>query len=87
MNQVDIDKGFPIMKITVNDKDIEIFEGSNITSLLAQLGIPSGRVVVERNNAEIISRSKFEEVILNEGDRLEVLNFVGGGLESNLRRI
>ena len=67
------------MKITVNGKDMEISTGANIHQLLSQLGIQSGRVVVERNESEIINRSKFEQVVLSEGDRLEVLNFVGGG--------
>ena len=60
---------------------MEISNGLNIQQLLMQLGIKPGRVVVERNEAEIISRSKFEEVVLSEGDRLEVLNFVGGGYQ------
>ena len=69
------------MKVRVNGKDMEISNGLNIQQLLMQLGIKPGRVVVERNEAEIISRSKFEEVVLSEGDRLEVLNFVGGGYQ------
>ncbi len=67
------------MKILVNGKEMEITEGLNITRLLTQLGIHAGRVVVERNESEIISRSKFEEAMIHEGDKLEILNFVGGG--------
>ena len=67
------------MKLLVNDKDMEIPEGMNITQLLEHLGILSGRVVVERNESEIISRSKFDQITLQDGDKLEILNFVGGG--------
>jgi thiamine biosynthesis protein ThiS len=67
------------MKIIVNGKEMNISERFNIIQLLAQLGIQPGRVVVERNESEIISRSKFEEVFLCDGDKLEILNFVGGG--------
>lgn len=58
---------------------MDISEHFNVTQLLIQLGIQPGRVVVERNESEIISRSKFEEVFLHDGDKLEILNFVGGG--------
>lgn len=67
------------MKIIVNGKEMDISERFNVTQLLIQLGIQAGRVVVERNESEIISRSKFEEVFLHDGDKLEILNFVGGG--------
>ena len=71
------------MKIIVNGKEMDISDGSSISKMLSQMGIQAGRVVVERNETEIISRSKFEDVILNDGDRLEVLNFVGGGSYGN----
>ncbi len=70
------------MKIIVNGKEVDIANGSTVGKLLVQLDIKPGRVVVERNEDEIISRSRFEEVVLNDGDQLEVLNFVGGGSQT-----
>ena len=67
------------MKIAVNGKTKEIPAGTNIAGLLKILDILPERVVVERNESQIISRSQFEQVVIQEDDRLEILNFVGGG--------
>jgi len=67
------------MKLTVNGKELNLENVSTLRELLEHLDIKTGRVVVERNETEIISRSDFEKTRLNEGDRLEILNFVGGG--------
>jgi thiamine biosynthesis protein ThiS len=69
----------PAMKLTVNGKELNLENVSTLRELLEHLDIKAGRVVVERNESEIISRSDFEKTRLHEGDRLEILNFVGGG--------
>lgn len=67
-----------IMKLVVNGKEIELNEGLTITGLLESLEIDPGRVAVEVN-LKIIKRCDFEEQKLNEGDSVEIVNFVGGG--------
>jgi thiamine biosynthesis protein ThiS len=67
------------MKLTVNGKEMHIENISTIQELLNLMEINPGRIVVERNESEIISRSDFATVRLQDGDRLEILNFVGGG--------
>ncbi len=67
------------MKLTVNGKEMHIENISTVQELLSSLEINPGRIVVERNESEIISRSDFATVRLQDGDRLEILNFVGGG--------
>jgi sulfur carrier protein len=46
--------------------------------LIETLGMKSDRVAVELN-LDIVPRDRWSETILNEGDRLEVVHFVGGG--------
>jgi thiamine biosynthesis protein ThiS len=46
--------------------------------MLSELGLDPRRVAVERNLA-IVPRSAFDEVLVEEDDRLEIVHFVGGG--------
>ena len=41
-------------------------------------GIPSRRVIVERNR-EIVDKSSIDQVILEDGDQVEIIRIVGGG--------
>lgn len=65
------------MKIKVNDRDLD-FNGSTVEKLIKTLFLEPGRVVVERNG-NIVSRDKYGDTYLNEGDILEIVRFVGGG--------
>jgi len=42
------------------------------------LSLPPKKIAVERN-LEIVSKSTFETTTLSEGDRLEIIHFIGGG--------
>lgn len=55
-------------------------EGETLAKLIAELGLKSDRVAVERNS-EIVARSTWSEVRVHGEDRLEVVHFVGGGRE------
>ena len=46
--------------------------------LIGELGLKGDRVAVE-HNGEIVARTGWGEAVLGEGDRLEVVHFVGGG--------
>jgi sulfur carrier protein len=50
----------------------------NITQLLEHMGLQGKRIAVERNG-EIVPRSKFDQPMLADGDRLEIVVAVGGG--------
>lgn len=50
----------------------------SVEDLLARLAIDPRRVAVEHNLA-ILKRSAFAHVVVHEGDRVEIVNFVGGG--------
>ena len=66
------------MVITLNGDRFEIEEPLSVTALLARLEIDPRRVAVEHNLA-IVKRHRFPEVLVGEGDRVEIVNFVGGG--------
>jgi thiazole synthase len=64
--------------IFLNGEARRIAAGTTIAGLLAELDLPAAKVAVERN-LEIVPRSTFGAVVLAEGDRLEIVHFVGGG--------
>ena len=66
------------MKIILNGEDFEIAEPLSLSSLLAQLEIDTRRVAVE-HNLIVVKREQLDTVPVSEGDRIEVVNFVGGG--------
>lgn len=66
------------MVITLNGERFELNEPMTVTALLAKLEIDPRRVAVE-HNLSILKRHRFPEVLVGEGDRVEIVNFVGGG--------
>jgi thiamine biosynthesis protein ThiS len=66
------------MRVEVNGEPRELEPGSTVALLLASLGLADRPVAVERN-AEIVPRSLHASTQLDEGDRLELVQFVGGG--------
>ncbi len=66
------------MRLTVNGEVRDVPPGATLVDLLASLGIEGKRVAVERN-LEIAPRSLWPEIALADGDRLEIVQFVGGG--------
>jgi thiamine biosynthesis protein ThiS len=66
------------MEITLNGEAHEVEADTTIAALLGALNIPLVKVAVERN-LSIVSRSTFDQVILQKGDRIEIVRFIGGG--------
>jgi thiamine biosynthesis protein ThiS len=64
--------------IRVNGESRETTAGTTVTGLLSQLGLNVGRVAIERN-LRILPKAKWEETQVAEGDRFEIVQFVGGG--------
>lgn len=54
---------------------------SSLDQVIAELGLQGDRVAVE-HNGEIVPRSTWPQTTVAEGDRLEVVHFVGGGISS-----
>ena len=66
------------MKIRVNGEFQVVDSGLTITEFVAQLGLDETRLVVELN-AEVILKRNFLQTTLNEGDIVELVEFVAGG--------
>ena len=66
------------MRLFVNGETTEALDGETLQALLARLGIDPRRVAVEHNLA-IVPKDRYPETVLAEGDRLEIVHFVGGG--------
>lgn len=66
------------MEISVNGEPRTLAGPITVAALLAQLGFDPRRIAVERNR-EIVRRSAFADTAVREGDRLEIVHFIGGG--------
>lgn len=66
------------MTIQLNGDPRQVPEGLTLAGLLEWLGLAPDRVAVERNR-EIVKRSEWGATPIEEGDRLEVVQMVGGG--------
>ena len=66
------------MTITLNGDRFETARPLTVSELLVQLDIDARRVAVE-HNLVVLKRDAFDRVTIQEGDAIEVVNFVGGG--------
>jgi sulfur carrier protein len=66
------------VKLTVNGEAREVPDGTTVSQLLASLEVTAGRVAVEVNT-DVVRRAQHEQHRLADGDRVEIVTFVGGG--------
>ena len=66
------------MQITLNGEPFELEQPLSLVALLEKLDIDARRVAIE-HNLTIIKRQRFPEVMVADGDQVEIVNFVGGG--------
>ncbi|WP_429911631.1 sulfur carrier protein ThiS [Glycocaulis sp.] len=64
--------------VTVNGEQRDLPAGLSLSAMLTHLGLDPRKVAVERN-LEIAPRSAYGEIEVRDGDRLEIVQFVGGG--------
>jgi thiamine biosynthesis protein ThiS len=67
-----------LLNLTLNGEPHRIAEGSSVADLIEALGLNPIKVAVERN-FDIVPRSTLAQVMLADGDTLEIVHFVGGG--------
>ena len=67
-----------VAKIQLNGDPYEINYGINLNELLNKLKIQKNKVAIEVNG-EIVEKNKYPNFILNKGDKVEVVQFIGGG--------
>ncbi len=66
------------MRVTINGEDKLVVAPLTIEQLLSDIGLDPRKVAVERN-LEIVPRSGYGEAALGDGDRVEIVHFIGGG--------
>ena len=66
------------MKLIINGEERTFPSSLALTGLVEQLGMKPDRVAIELNR-DIVPRERWAETMLSDGDRLEVVHFVGGG--------
>ena len=66
------------LSLQINGEPRQIQRPVSVRELLTELGLDPAKIAVERN-LEIVPRSRYGEVTVGEGDRLEIVHFIGGG--------
>ncbi len=66
------------MKLVINGAEREVADVPDLAALIESLGMKPDRIAVELNRG-IVPRGTWAETPLKEGDRLEIVHFVGGG--------
>lgn len=66
------------MKIIINGETREIANELNLANLLKTLVLPNERIAVELNK-EVVRKKDWENIIIKDADKIEIVHFVGGG--------
>ena len=66
------------MRVVVNGEPREVGEGATLAELVELLALAPERLAVELNR-EVVRRALWPQTRLSEGDRVEIVHFVGGG--------
>lgn len=66
------------MKLWVNGEEQSLEAVTDVAGLVAALGLDGRKVAVERN-LEIVPRSTYGSTPVLDGDRIEIVHFIGGG--------
>lgn len=66
------------LAVRANGREFDVAEGLSVGAFIRQRGLDPAFVVVERNG-EPLERARYEEVVLEDGDRLELVRAVAGG--------
>jgi sulfur carrier protein len=70
--------GTSLVQLTLNGAPMEVERGTTLGGLIDARGIVRTMIAVEYNG-EILPRHQYDAVVLNDGDRLEIVQMVGGG--------
>jgi thiazole synthase len=66
------------MRVVINGENREISASLSVAALLRDLGLDARKIALE-HNLEIVPRSAYGETMVSDGDRLEIVHFIGGG--------
>ncbi|MEC9346820.1 MAG: sulfur carrier protein ThiS [Pseudomonadota bacterium] len=70
------------MRITVNGKERTFDDGLTVQDLVTRLRFDSRKIAVELN-LEIVAKSAYARTVIEDGDQIEIVHFIGGGADSN----
>lgn len=63
--------------VRINGEDFQA-DGQTLADYLQEHNYPMKRIAVERNG-DIVPKARYEETVLADGDKIEIVSFVGGG--------
>jgi len=66
------------MTVTINGEDRVFTNGMTLENILKELNL-DGKVMAAAINMEIVKQNNWDSYVVNNGDKLELLDFVGGG--------
>jgi thiamine biosynthesis protein ThiS len=66
------------LRVYINGESREVSGPTSLAELIAQLELPAARIAVELNRS-VIRRADWSNTTLEDGDRIEIVHFVGGG--------
>ena len=66
------------IKIIVNGKQISVNLKYSLKNLIDKLKLPIKKIAIELNR-EIVNKKKMNKITLKSGDKIEIVNFIGGG--------
>lgn len=67
-----------MISVFVNGEEKKVEKKINLSEFLSDLSLPTERIAVELNR-EVVRRGSWNDTMVDEGDRLEIVHFVGGG--------
>ena len=70
------------MKVFINGESKNLTGSLSLAELITQLDLPAARIAVELNR-EVVRRTEWSGAMLKEDDRIEIVHFVGGGVDVN----
>ena len=70
------------MKVFVNGEEKDFSAAMSLAELVTQLDLPAARIAIELNR-EVVRRSDWGSTMLKDEDRIEIVHFVGGGVDVN----
>ncbi|MGO9603322.1 MAG: sulfur carrier protein ThiS [Candidatus Binataceae bacterium] len=66
------------LSITLNGEPYQLDGDARLSALIERLKMRPARIAVELNQ-EVVTKARYAETILKAGDKVEIINFVGGG--------
>jgi thiamine biosynthesis protein ThiS len=66
------------VKITLNGEEKQLAGKMSVENLVAELQLDTRKIAIERN-LHIVPRSAYDSTVINDGDTIEIVHFIGGG--------